>query len=40
MFGELTIVSTGSDIAIVGMAGRFPDAADIEKFWQLLEKVS
>ena len=27
-----------SDIAIVGMAGRFPDAADHEKFWELLEK--
>ncbi|KAL9100808.1 MAG: hypothetical protein Q9163_003856 [Psora crenata] len=24
-------------LAIVGMAGRFPDAADLEKFWQLLE---
>ncbi|KAL8944057.1 MAG: hypothetical protein Q9211_000722 [Gyalolechia sp. 1 TL-2023] len=24
-------------IAIVGMAGRFPDAADHEKFWELLE---
>ncbi len=29
--------STGSDMAIVGMAGRFPDVADIEKFWELLE---
>jgi iterative type I PKS product template protein len=27
-----------SDIAIVGFAGRFPDAADHEAFWQLLEK--
>ena len=27
-----------SDIAIVGMAGRFPDAADHEKFWELMEK--
>ena len=27
-----------SDIAIVGMSGRFPDAADYEKFWELLEK--
>lgn len=27
-----------SDIAIVGMSGRFPDAADHEKFWELLEK--
>ena len=24
-------------LAIVGMAGRFPDAADHEKFWELLE---
>lgn len=24
-------------LAIVGMAGRFPDAADHEKFWDLLE---
>ena len=30
--------STGSDIAIVGMAGRFPDASDVDKFWELLEK--
>ncbi|KAI9875561.1 MAG: hypothetical protein M1823_007449, partial [Watsoniomyces obsoletus] len=27
-----------SDIAVVGFAGRFPDAADHEKFWELLEK--
>ena len=27
-----------SDIAIVGMSGRFPDAANLEKFWELLEK--
>ncbi|OAP61532.1 hypothetical protein AYL99_03735 [Fonsecaea erecta] len=27
-----------ADIAIVGYAGRFPDAADAELFWQLLEK--
>ncbi|EXJ92028.1 hypothetical protein A1O3_00578 [Capronia epimyces CBS 606.96] len=27
-----------ADIAIVGYAGRFPDAADSELFWQLLEK--
>ena len=27
-----------SKIAIVGMAGRFPDAADHEKFWELLVK--
>src|SRR5690606_27307913 len=24
---------TGSDIAVIGMAGRFPMAADIEEFW-------
>lgn len=27
-----------SKIAIVGMAGRFPDAADHEAFWKLLER--
>ena len=27
-----------SDIAIVGMSGRFPNAANLEKFWELLEK--
>ncbi|KAL9111506.1 MAG: hypothetical protein Q9227_003993 [Pyrenula ochraceoflavens] len=27
-----------SDIAIVGMSGRFPDAADHELFWEMLEK--
>lgn len=32
-----TVKSPSSDIAIVGMAGRFPDAADHEKFWDLLE---
>ncbi|MBU6398819.1 MAG: SDR family NAD(P)-dependent oxidoreductase [Verrucomicrobia bacterium] len=26
----------GLDIAIVGMAGRFPDAADLEQFWENL----
>jgi iterative type I PKS product template protein len=30
---------TDSDIAIIGMAGRFPDAADHELFWQLLEQA-
>lgn len=30
---------SSSDIAIVGMAGRFPDAADHELFWQLLEQA-
>lgn len=29
---------TNSDIAIVGMSGRFPNAADHELFWELLEK--
>lgn len=39
-----TVPATGSkskresDIAIIGMSGRFPDAADHELFWQLLEK--
>ena len=32
------IKGTNSDIAIVGMAGRFPDAADHEQFWDLLER--
>ena len=27
---------TGSGIAIVGMAGRFPGAADVERFWENL----
>jgi len=30
--------STNSKIAIIGMAGRFPDAADDEAFWKLLEQ--
>lgn len=30
--------SADSKIAIVGMAGRFPDAADHEAFWNVLEK--
>lgn len=29
--------SSQPKLAIVGMAGRFPDAADHEKFWELLE---
>ena len=29
---------THSDIAIIGMSGRFPDAADTEAFWTMLEK--
>jgi len=28
-----------ADIAIIGFAGRFPDAADHELFWQLLEQA-
>ena len=28
-----------ADIAIIGMAGRFPDSADHELFWQLLEQA-
>ncbi|TVY82590.1 Non-reducing polyketide synthase PKS12 [Lachnellula suecica] len=30
--------SPGCNIAIVGMSGRFPDAADLESFWKLLEE--
>lgn len=30
--------SKDSKIAIIGMAGRFPDAADHEAFWKLLEQ--
>src|SRR5207302_236443 len=32
----MTAVHTESDIAIVGMAGRFPGARDIEEFWRNL----
>ena len=37
-FGDAPRTSKKPKIAIVGMAGRFPDAADHEKFWDLLEK--
>src|SRR5216117_95747 len=32
----MTAVHTESDIAIVGMAGRFPGARDIDEFWRNL----
>lgn len=34
----ITAKKAASNIAIVGMAGRFPDAADHELLWTLLEK--
>lgn len=34
---EVPRTSRKPKLAIVGMAGRFPDAADHEKFWDLLE---
>ncbi|KAH8689371.1 putative polyketide synthase [Talaromyces proteolyticus] len=34
----LSETATGCNIAIIGMAGRFPDAADHEAFWDLLAK--
>lgn len=36
-FGQSTATPKRPKIAIVGMAGRFPNAADHEKFWNLLE---
>ena len=36
-FGGAPQTSRRPKLAIVGMAGRFPDAADHEKFWNLLE---
>ncbi|HXT46981.1 MAG TPA: beta-ketoacyl synthase N-terminal-like domain-containing protein [Pseudonocardiaceae bacterium] len=30
---ETTHVSADTDIAVVGMAGRFPDACDLDRFW-------
>lgn len=30
--------SSSSDIAIIGLAGRFPGAGDVEEFWQNLER--
>lgn len=35
--GQNTATPKRPKIAIVGMAGRFPNAADHEKFWNLLE---
>lgn len=35
------VSQTGSErskIAIVGMSGRFPGGADVEKFWDILQK--
>ena len=36
-FGDAPRTSKKPKLAIVGMAGRFPNAADHEKFWELLE---
>ena len=36
-FGDAERTSKKPKLAIVGMAGRFPNAADHEKFWTLLE---
>ena len=36
-FGDVPRTSKKPKLAIVGMAGRFPNAADHEKFWSLLE---
>ena len=36
-FGDAARTSKKPKLAIVGMAGRFPNAADHEKFWDLLE---
>src|SRR5439155_7540230 len=33
---EMDHHSEGLDIAIVGMAGRFPGASDLDQFWQNL----
>ncbi|MEL6764879.1 MAG: beta-ketoacyl synthase N-terminal-like domain-containing protein, partial [Cyanobacteria bacterium J06607_6] len=30
--------TTGLEIAIIGMAGRFPGAASVDEFWQLLRE--
>lgn len=37
VFGDAPRTSKRPKLAIVGMAGRFPNAADHEKFWDLLE---
>ncbi len=34
---DLSRTSRKPKLAVVGMAGRFPDAADHEKFWDILE---
>ena len=36
-YGDMLRTSTKPKLAIVGMAGRFPNAADPKKFWDLLE---
>lgn len=38
IMSPVTAKQAKADIAIVGMAGRFPDAADHELLWTLLEK--
>ena len=30
-------MNTGLEIAVIGMAGRFPGAADIDEFWDNLK---
>ncbi|HLP60629.1 MAG TPA: type I polyketide synthase, partial [Candidatus Deferrimicrobium sp.] len=35
-----TKASNGLEVAIIGMAGRFPGAADIDEFWENLKKGS
>lgn len=37
LFGDAPRTSKKPKLAVVGMAGRFPNAADHEKFWDLLE---
>ena len=34
---EMTRSATGLEIAVIGMAGRFPEAGDIDTFWRNLE---
>ena len=29
---------TGTEIAVVGMAGRFPGAPDVDAFWEMLRE--
>ena len=33
---EVSEQSTGLEIAVIGLAGRFPGAANVEQFWQNL----